>query len=124
MRSLLKSDLFDFLSRESPRELKRMVWLSIFVGITNTALIGLINMSASDVSDGISVTWQFFAFAALLILLLIVTRRSNDENIRSAQTLIYRFKIKIMSDVFKSMRSVEIMCWKYWPAIRKPCRSQ
>lgn len=102
MRSLLKSDLFDFLSRESPRELKRMVWLSIFVGITNTALIGLINMSASDVSDGISVTWQFFAFAALLILLLIVTRRSNDENIRSAQTLIYRFKIKIMSDVFKS----------------------
>lgn len=102
MGSLMKSDLFDFLSRESPRELRRMIWLSVFVGITNTALIGLINMAATDVSNGDSVTWQFFAFAALLLLLLLVTRRSNDENIRSAQTLIYRFKIKIMSDVFKS----------------------
>ena len=102
MRSLLKSDLFDFLSRESPRELRRMIWLSVFVGITNTALIGLINMAATDVTNGESVTWQFFAFAAMLVLLLLVTRRSNDENIHSAQTLIYRFKIKIMSDVFKS----------------------
>lgn len=102
MRSLMKSDLFDFLSRESPRELKRMIWLSVFVGITNTALIGLINMAATDVSNGDQVTWQFFAFAAMLVLLLLVTRRSNDENIRSVQTLIYRFKIKIMSDVFKS----------------------
>ncbi len=102
MRSLMKSDLFNFLSRESPRELRRMIWLSIFVGLTNTILIGLINMAASDVSNGKSVTWQFCAFAVLLVMLLIGTRRSNDENIRSAQALIYRFKIKIMSDVFKS----------------------
>ncbi|WP_290238804.1 cyclic peptide export ABC transporter [Zwartia panacis] len=79
-----------------------MIWLSVFVGITNTALIGLINMAATDVTNGESVTWQFFAFAAMLVLLLLVTRRSNDENIHSAQKLIYRFKIKIMSDVFKS----------------------
>lgn len=102
MRSLMKSDLFDFLSRESPRELRRMIWLSVFVGLTNTSLIGLINMAASAVTDGESVTWEFFGFAALLLVLLFGTRRSNDENIRNSQALIYRFKIKIMSDVFKS----------------------
>jgi hypothetical protein len=37
---------------------------------------------------------------SLLVLLLIVTRRSNDENIRSAQTLIYRFKMHRVTHCF------------------------
>jgi putative ATP-binding cassette transporter len=98
----IKSDLFDFLSSEGPRELKRMGALSVFVGITNTLLIGLINTAAKDVSTGKSVTLQFFGFALLLIVFLIVTKRANQENIRSANDLIYRFKIRIMNNAFKS----------------------
>lgn len=76
--------------------------LSVFVGITNTLLIGLINTAAKDVSTGKSVTLQFFGFALLLIVFLIVTKRANQENIRSANDLIYRFKIRIMNNAFKS----------------------
>ncbi len=102
MRLQIKSHLFNFLGRESPRELKRLIGLSIFVGLTNTAIIGLINTAAAEVTAGESVTWQFFAFAMLLVLLLLVSRRSNQENIRSTQDMIYRFKMRILSDVFRS----------------------
>ena len=95
MRLQIKSRLFSFLGRESPRELKRLIGLSVFVGITNTAIIGLINAAAAEVTAGESVTLEFFAFAILLVLLLLVSRRSNEENIRSTQDMIYRFKIII-----------------------------
>lgn len=102
MRLQIKSHLFNFLGRESPRELKRLIGLSVFVGITNTAIIGLINAAAAEVTAGESVTLEFFAFAILLVLLLLVSRRSNKENIRSTQDMIYRFKMRIMNDVFRS----------------------
>ncbi len=102
MRLNIQPHLISFLSRESPKELKRMIGLSIFVGLTNTAIIGLINMAASDVTAGKTVVWQFFAFAFMLTMLMFGTRRANDENIRSTQDLIYRYKVRIMSDVFRS----------------------
>ncbi len=102
MRIQLKSDLFRFLGRESPREIKRLVGLSIFLGIVNTTLIGLINTAAKDVTDGNGVTMQFFLFALLLVFLLLIARRSNQENIRSTQDLIFRFRMRILRDVFDS----------------------
>jgi putative ATP-binding cassette transporter len=96
------SALFSFLLKESPRELKKMGLLALLVGMTNTLLIGLINTTAKDVSTGKEVTLQFFEFSALLIAFLIFTQRSNRENISNTNALIYRFKIRIMSQAFKS----------------------
>ena len=77
MRLPVKSDLLNFLASKNPRELKRMAALSIFVGITNTLLLGLINKAAQDVSTGGSVTWQFLGYAVLLLLFLFVTKTAN-----------------------------------------------
>lgn len=98
----LKPDLYTFLSNESPRELKRLIGLSIFSGLLNTSIIALINAGSKDVSNGQSVTMMFFGFCALLMFFLFVTRRSNKENILNTQDLIYRFKVRIMRDVYKS----------------------
>jgi len=98
----LKSDLFQFLGRESPAEVKRLIGLSIFVGIVNTAIIGMINACAKMVTDGESIALEFFLFAFLLIFFLFLAKHANEVNIRSTQDLIYRFKIRILRDVFKS----------------------
>ena len=98
----LKPDLYTFLSNESPAELKRLIGLSIFSGLLNTSIIGLINAGSKDVASGKSVTMMFFGFCALLVFFLFVTRRSNKENVINTQDLIYRFKVRIMRDVYKS----------------------
>ncbi len=97
-----KSDLVAFFSRESPRELKRLALLSFFVGITNTLLIALINKCAGDVTDGKSVTWEFFLFGFLLFAFLVITNRANKENIHNSQELIHRYKMRIMHDILRS----------------------
>lgn len=102
MQINLKPDLYTFLSNESPKELKRLIGLSIFSGLLNTSIIALINAGSKDVSNGESVTMMFFGFSALLMFFLFITRRSNKENILNTQDLIYRFKVRIMRDVYKS----------------------
>lgn len=102
MRIQIQSDLLRFLGSESPREIKRLVGLSIFVGIVNTTLIGLINAAAKEVTDGNSVTLEFFLFALLLVFFMLIARRSNQENIQSTQDLIFRFRMRILRDVFES----------------------
>jgi putative ATP-binding cassette transporter len=102
MQIQFKSDLVQFFTRESPRELKRLVWLSFFVGVTNTLLIALINKCASDVTDGKSVMWEFFLFCFLLLAFLLITNRANRENIHNSQELIHRFKMRIMHDILRS----------------------
>lgn len=102
MVSNFRSDLYQFIARESPKEVKRVIGLAFFVGVTNMALIALINFSAAAVTDGDSVTVQFFLFGFLLTVYLLITKRANSENISNAQNLIHRFKMRIMSEVFKS----------------------
>jgi len=102
MQINFKSDLVEFFSRESPRELKRLAWLSFFVGVTNTLLIALINKCAADVTDGKSVMWEFFVFCFLLFAFLVITNRANKENIHNSQELIHRFKMRIMHDILRS----------------------
>ena len=102
MRINTQSDLFQLISRESPKDIKRVLGISFFVGITNMALIALINQAAADVSKGDSVTVQFFLFALLLVTFLVITNIANRENIKSTQGLVHRFKMRIMSEIFKS----------------------
>jgi len=96
------SDLINFMRQESPRELKRVVYLSLFVGFISTALIALVNESASKVAKSESVTPEFFLFLFALTCFLIVIRKSTRETIASSQNLIHKFKMRIMKDVFLS----------------------
>lgn len=98
----LKLDLYQFLSQESPKQLKRLIGFSILLGLTNTVLIAVINAAAKDVADGESVTIQFFLYVLLITLFLLFARRSNQENIQNSRDIIYRFRIRIMRDVFRS----------------------
>ena len=95
-------DLLEFLSRESPREVKRVAVLSIFSGLSNMALISLINESASEVVAHHNVTWQFCLFTLLIVIYLIGTTIATRANIASAQALVHKFKMRIMSQVIKS----------------------
>ncbi len=97
-----KSDLYQFIARESPKEVKRVIGLAFFVGLTNMALIAVINFSANAVEEGESVILQFFLFALLLVVYLLITKRANTENISSTQSLIHKFKMRIMAEVFRS----------------------
>ena len=102
MRRYLKFDLIEFLARGSHQELKNVAILSLFAGISNTALISLINYSSHRVSEHLSVTWHFFIFAALLLGFMYGTAKVSRSNVIGAQALIHKFKIKIMGQVFKS----------------------
>jgi putative ATP-binding cassette transporter len=102
MHRYLKFDLIEFLARGSHQELKNVAILSLFAGISNTALISLINYSSHRVSEHLSVTWHFFIFAALLLGFMYGTAKVSRSNVIGAQALIHKFKIKIMGQVFKS----------------------
>jgi len=102
MQLKFNSDLYQFIARESPQEIKRVVGLAFFVGMINMGLIALINFSAAEVSDGKSVVLQFFLFALLLAAYLLITKKANTENISSTQSLIHKFKMRIMAEVFRS----------------------
>lgn len=102
MRINTQSDLFQLISRESPKDVKRVLGISFFVGITNMGLIALINKAAADVSNGTSVTLQFFLFALLLTTFLVITNIANRESIKSTQGLVHRFKMRIMNEILKS----------------------
>ncbi len=97
-----KSEVDQFLRIEGSEDLKRLVWLACFVGVANTALIALINMSAAKAAEGESVLLQFFLYSIVLVFFLIVTRKANRDNIRSAQFLIHKFKIRILGEYFRS----------------------
>ena len=77
MRLSIQSDLFQFIARESPNDLKRVIAISFFVGLSNMGLIALINQAAADVSAGESVTLQFFLFAIMLTTFLVITNIAN-----------------------------------------------
>ncbi|MEI8399577.1 MAG: cyclic peptide export ABC transporter [Alcaligenaceae bacterium] len=102
MRNPIKSELLDFLTDSNPQQLRHLVALSGLVGILNTLLIAVINMAASNVAKNESVTLEFFGYALVFIVFLFSTKRANKENIKKANEFIYRFKIRIMHDVFRS----------------------
>ena len=102
MRNPVSFELVSFLTDSNPRHLRELGLLSGLVGILNTLLIALINTAATDVAKNESVTLEFFGYAIVFIAFLLCTRRANDQNLEKAADFIYRFKIRIMHDVFRS----------------------
>jgi putative ATP-binding cassette transporter len=102
MRNPVKSELLDFLTDSNPQQLRHLVALSGLVGILNTLLIAVLNMAAANVSKNESVILEFFGYALIFAVFLFSTKRANKENIKKANEFIYRFKIRIMRDVFRS----------------------
>lgn len=99
---LPKSDLFNLIRGEGPSQFNRLVFLSVLVGVMNTGIVGLINQAVDEVVNKQSTTSTFALFAMLLVTYLVVTKRSSKENIYSTQRMIYKFKLKIMRDVYNS----------------------
>ena len=102
MRNPIKSELLDFLTDSNPQQLRHLVALSGLVGILNTLLIAVLNMAAANVAKNESVTLEFCGYALVFAVFLFSTKRANKENIKKANEFIYRFKIRIMRDVFRS----------------------
>lgn len=102
IKNIFRSDLLAFLGGESPRQFRQLLGLSVSVGIVNTLVVGLINAASSKASNGEDTTLFFFLFASLLCFFYFLTNRSNAENIKATQDLIYRFKLKILQDVYST----------------------
>ncbi len=102
MRNPVNSELLNFLTDSNPQNLRQLGLLSGLVGILNTLLIAVINTAAASVSKNESVTLEFFGYAVVFVVFLLCTKRANKENIAKAQQFIYRFKIRIMHDAFRS----------------------
>ena len=102
MRNPVNSELVSFLTDSNPKQLRELSLLAGLVGILNTLLIAVINTAAADVAKNESVTLEFLGYALIFIAFLLCTRRANEQNIEKANDFIYRFKIRIMHDVFRS----------------------
>jgi putative ATP-binding cassette transporter len=100
IKNIFRSNLLAFLGSESPKQFRQLLGLSVSVGIVNTLVVGLINAASSKASNGEDTTLFFFLFASLLCFFYFLTNRSNAENIKATQDLIYRFKLRILQDVY------------------------
>jgi putative pyoverdin transport system ATP-binding/permease protein len=102
MRNPVKSELINFLTDSNPQHLRQLCLLAGLVATLNTLLIAVINQAAASVSKNESVTLMFAAYAVIFVVFLVSAQRANKENVAKAQQFIYRFKIRIMHDVFRS----------------------
>lgn len=98
----LHSNLLAFMLQGGEGELRRVLYLSLFSGFASTALVALVNKAAGDVSRGMPVTFEFFLFAAVLLLYFFILRKSSEASIASAQNLVHRFRMRIVDRVFRS----------------------
>lgn len=96
------------MREESPEEVKRIIYLSTFAGAASTSLVALLNEAAGKVSNSKSVTPEFFLFIVCLLLFLFIIRKSSRATVLGAQTIIHRFKMRIMKDILLSnMQTLE-----------------
>ncbi len=102
MLNPVKSELINFLTDSNPQHLRQLCLLAALVGTLNTLLIAVINKAAASVSKNESVTLMFVAYVVIFVVFLVAAQRAGKENVAKAQQFIYRFKIRIMHDVFRS----------------------
>lgn len=98
----LESDLIQLIQKEGSLELRRLFFLSCYVGLLGAGLIALVNQAASRVEKSESVTLLFFIFIALLLLFLYLTRVSNRENISATQNLVHKFRMRVMYQILRA----------------------
>jgi putative ATP-binding cassette transporter len=97
-----KSDFFNLIKKESSLELRRLFFISCYVGLLGAALIAVINQAASKVEKNESTTLLFLVFLVFLLLNLFLTRISNRENIKATQDLVHKFRMRVVYQVLKS----------------------
>ncbi len=98
----LESDLIQLIRKEGSLELRRLFFLSCYVGLLGAGLIALVNQAASRVENEEPVTLLFFVFVALLLLFLYLTRISNKENISATQNLVHKFRMRVMYQILRA----------------------
>jgi putative ATP-binding cassette transporter len=98
----LESDLIQLIRKEGSLELRRLFFLSCYVGLLGAGLIALVNQAASKVENEEPVTLLFFVFVALLLLFLYLTRISNKENISATQNLVHKFRMRVMYQILRA----------------------
>ena len=98
----LESDLIQLIQKEGSLELRRLFFLSCYVGLLGAGLIALVNQAASRVEKSESVTLLFFIFITLLLLFLYLTRVSNRENISATQNLVHKFRMRVMYQILRA----------------------
>jgi len=94
--------LLEFIEQESKKEVRRVIGFSIFAGLTSALLIALINDAAGKVTKKIPVNLEFFLYAFLLVSSLMLIRKLTRESINATQSLIHKFKMRLMREVFSS----------------------
>lgn len=98
----LESDLIRLIRKEGSLELRRLFFLSCYVGLLGAGLIALVNQAASHVEKEESVTLLFFIFIGLLLLFLYLTKISNKENISATQNLVHKFRMRVMYQILRA----------------------
>jgi len=94
--------LLQFIAQESKKEVKNVITISIVAGLASALLIALVNNAAGKVAAKISVTLEFFLYAFLLISFILLMRKLAKESIQATQSLIHKFKMRLMREVFSS----------------------
>jgi len=94
--------LLQFIAQESKKEVKNVITISIVAGLASALLIALVNNAAGKVAAKISVTFEFFLYAFLLISFILLMRKLAKESIQATQSLIHKFKMRLMREVFSS----------------------
>ena len=98
----LYPNLYNFIEQEGSLELRKILIISLLVGLISTCLVALVNYSASTgVVDGNNYL-VFFLYSILVLCFWQFSRKANRQNIKNTQLLIHRYKMRIMKRVIQS----------------------
>ena len=96
------SELVKLVRQYSGLSLGRIISVAALAGLSSTALIALVNYSASLVAQKSTPSWAFFLFVPLLICYTVLLRINNRESITATQTLTHRIRMRVMGEVLKT----------------------
>ena len=96
------SELAKLVQQYSGLTLGRIVSVATLAGLSSTALIALVNYSASRVAKNELPWWAFFVFVPLLVCYAVLLRVNNRESITATQTLVHRIRMRVMGEVLKA----------------------
>lgn len=102
MQRIKSSGLLKLFDQFSGVRLHRLLYVGGLVGLTSALLIALVNYAARQVTLDNIPTALFFVFIPLLICYLLLVRLNNKENITNTESLIYRYRMQVMSLVLKA----------------------
>lgn len=99
---LINSPLIKFIQQEGPVAIKRLLYLSVLVGLSSTCVVALLNNSAMAVSKGEGIVIYFCLFLFVMLFYVVVLNKFIRQNVAGAQNLIHRFKMRLMKQVIEA----------------------